>query len=101
MPTRRTIIITGATSGIGQRVAIALAKQGEHLVLTARSEAKAAATRALIAVAAPRAQVDVHYVDFTRLVAVAVLATEIASRYERIDVLQQRGSACVLAAHRA
>ena len=45
-----TIVITGATSGIGQRAAIALARQGAHLVLTARSQARADATVAMKAV---------------------------------------------------
>ena len=35
----KTFIITGASAGIGQELAIALAKQGAHLVLAARNQA--------------------------------------------------------------
>ncbi|MDB5768124.1 MAG: short-chain dehydrogenase/reductase [Collimonas fungivorans] len=87
MITNPTVVVTGATSGIGQLAAIALARQGAHIVFTARNEAKAAATCAAIKAAAPDARVDVHYADFTSLDAVARVAHEIAARYERIDVL--------------
>lgn len=35
------VVITGATSGLGQLVAIELAKRGTHLVLTARNKERA------------------------------------------------------------
>ncbi|RQR62522.1 SDR family NAD(P)-dependent oxidoreductase [Burkholderia sp. Bp9125] len=82
-----TILLTGATSGIGQLAAIELATRGACLVLTARDEAKAAATCARIRAAAPGAPVYVHYADFSSLASVSALASEIASTYERIDVL--------------
>ena len=82
-----TIVLTGGTGGIGQLAAIELARQGAHLVLTARDRTKAAGTIAAVHVAAPGARVDVHYADFTSLDAVAEVAAEIGSRYERIDVL--------------
>jgi NAD(P)-dependent dehydrogenase (short-subunit alcohol dehydrogenase family) len=82
-----TIVITGATSGIGQRAAIALARKGAHLVLTARSQARADATRTLIEAAAPGTRVDVHHGNFADLASVAALGREIAARHARIDVL--------------
>jgi NAD(P)-dependent dehydrogenase (short-subunit alcohol dehydrogenase family) len=82
-----TIVITGATSGIGQCVAIALARHGAHLVLTARSRARAEATLALIEAAASGTRVDVHYGDFDHVASVAALGREIAGRHARIDVL--------------
>ncbi|UVK44864.1 SDR family NAD(P)-dependent oxidoreductase [Mesorhizobium sp. AR07] len=82
-----TIVITGATSGIGQIAAIALARQGAHLVLTARSQAKADATLTLIEAAAPGTRVDVHYGDFADMASVAALGREIVARHPRIDVL--------------
>jgi NAD(P)-dependent dehydrogenase (short-subunit alcohol dehydrogenase family) len=82
-----TVVITGGTSGIGQCAAIALANQGAHLVLTARSRAKAAATLAMIDATAPGTQVHVHYGDFADLASVAALGREIAARHKQIDVL--------------
>jgi NAD(P)-dependent dehydrogenase (short-subunit alcohol dehydrogenase family) len=82
-----TIVITGATSGIGQCAAIALARQGAHLVLTARSQAKADATLTMIEAAAPGTRVDVYFGDFSDLTSVATLGREIAARHARIDVL--------------
>jgi len=82
-----TIVITGATSGIGLLTAIRLARQGAHLVLTARNKAKAAMALAAIENAAPGTPVDVHYADFTRLTEVAAVALEISAGYPRIDAL--------------
>jgi len=82
-----TIVITGATSGIGQIATVELARQGAHIIFTARNENKAAATRAAIKAVAPGARIDVHYADFTSLDAVARVGAEIAANCEHIDVL--------------
>lgn len=82
-----TIVITGATSGIGQRAALALARQGAHLVLTARNQAKAELTLKMIEANAPGTRVDVYYGDFASLSSVATLGREIVAHHTRIDVL--------------
>jgi NAD(P)-dependent dehydrogenase (short-subunit alcohol dehydrogenase family) len=82
-----TIVMTGATNGIGRIAATSLAALGNHLVLIARSEPKAAITRRDILRVAPEAQIDFFHADFTRLGTVADVARAIAERYERIDVL--------------
>ncbi len=87
MTDRPTIVITGATSGIGRLASIELARQGAHIVLIARNEVRAAETQTAIKAAAPDALVNVHYADFASLDAVTRVAHEIASSYERIDVL--------------
>jgi NAD(P)-dependent dehydrogenase (short-subunit alcohol dehydrogenase family) len=81
------IVITGATSGIGQCAAVALARQGAHLVLTARDRAKADATLSMIEAAAPGTRVQVYYGDFANLASVAALGREIAAHHVRIDAL--------------
>src|SRR5258708_31157418 len=74
-----TIVLTGATSGIGRCAAIALARQGANLVLTARSQARADATVAIIKAAAPSPRIHVHYGDFCNLTSVAALRRELVS----------------------
>jgi NAD(P)-dependent dehydrogenase (short-subunit alcohol dehydrogenase family) len=82
-----TVVLTGATSGIGRCTAILLAQQGANLVLTARNQAKADATAAAIEAAAPGRRVDVHFGDFSNLASVAALGREIVSCHSRIDAL--------------
>jgi len=87
-PTRTpTIVITGATSGLGRIAATELARQGAHLVLTARSAERAEATRADIQAIAPGTETDVFLVDLTRTADVRRIGQEIADRFDHIDVL--------------
>lgn len=87
MPPRPTIVITGATSGLGRLAAIELAAQGARLAITARDPDRADATRAAIRAAAPDAEVDVFLADFARTADVLRAGSEIAAHYDKVDVL--------------
>jgi NAD(P)-dependent dehydrogenase (short-subunit alcohol dehydrogenase family) len=81
------ILITGATDGIGHLAALELARRGAHLILIARSKAKAGRTRAAIKAAAPDAPVDVFYADFTDMSAVVAVGKAVAAHHPHLDVL--------------
>lgn len=85
--TQPIIVITGATSGLGQLAAIELAKRGAHLVLTARSEERAEATRNKIRAIVPSANIHFFFGDLSLLSDVKRIGLEIAAAYPRIDVL--------------
>lgn len=75
----KTIIITGASDGIGAASARQLKKLGHHVILVGRSQTK---TEAI----AQELQTPYHLVDFTKLNDVRRLANEL-QQYDRIDVL--------------
>lgn len=77
---QRTIIITGASDGIGAEAARRLSSDGETIILVGRSEEK---TRAI----ARELQADFFTADFARLDEVRSLASELQARYPQIDVL--------------
>ncbi|MEO2206579.1 SDR family NAD(P)-dependent oxidoreductase [Paenibacillus pabuli] len=85
--TQPIIVITGATSGLGQLAAMELAKRGAQLVLTARSEERAEATRNKIRAIVPSAKIRFFYGDLSLLSDVKRVGLEIADAYPRIDVL--------------
>lgn len=87
MSKKATIVITGATSGLGQLVAIELGRRGFDLVLTARSKERAEATRKQIEENAPSVKVDFFYVDLSLLKDVRRVSSEIAAAYPKIDAL--------------
>ena len=78
--TQRTIVITGASDGIGAAAARQLSARGEQVVLVGRSEVKTSTVAAELV--APH-----HIADFTDLAAVRALAAELVGAYPRIDVL--------------
>ncbi|MEK8133113.1 SDR family NAD(P)-dependent oxidoreductase [Paenibacillus filicis] len=87
MPKNPVVVITGATSGLGQLAAIDLAKRGFHLVLTARSRERADATKQMIQGAHASAQVDFFYGDLSLMSEVKRIGQEIAAAHPVIDVL--------------
>lgn len=87
MPTYPAIVITGATSGLGQLAAIELAKRGAHLVLTARNEKRAETTGNMLKNLAPHTNVDFFFGDLARMKDVQRIGNEIKAAYPKIDVL--------------
>src|SRR6516162_6506351 len=78
--TQRTIVITGASDGIGAAAARRLRRSGENVVVVGRSESKTAAVAAEL-------DADHFVADFADLCQVRALADKIRSHYPRIDVL--------------
>ena len=85
--TGKTIIITGATSGIGKETAKDLARRGGRLILAVRSASGGEAVAREILREIPTAQVVVKNCDLSSLKSVRSFAEDIMSSEERIDVL--------------
>lgn len=82
-----TVAITGATSGLGQLVAIELLKRNAHLVLTARNKERAGATLKILKGINPKANVDFFYGDLSLMKDVKRVGEEIKASYTKIDIL--------------
>ena len=80
----KTIVITGATSGIGEVAAVRLAEQGARIIFTARDAARADATMAKLRSANSKADHAVHMGDLSLLADMKRVAREITGP---IDVL--------------
>ena len=83
----RTIVITGASSGIGFEAARLLAGKGAHVVLACRDHGRARRAMARIAGEVPGARIEELSLDLASLVSVRAAAAELRSRHPRIDVL--------------
>lgn len=77
---QRTIVITGASDGIGAAAARRLASAGHRVVVVGRSDARVKAV-------AREIDGDPYVADFARLDEVRSLADALRERYPRIDVL--------------
>ncbi len=76
-------LVTGAGSGIGRAVALALAKDGFAVVLAGRREAALAETAAL----APQTTMLAVRTDVTKADSVAALFATVKDRFGRLDLL--------------
>jgi NAD(P)-dependent dehydrogenase (short-subunit alcohol dehydrogenase family) len=82
----KTVVMTGATSGIGEVAALKLAEAGARILFVARDERRAAALAARLS-RAGAASHRPYLADLASLGAVARVGAEIARDAPRIDVL--------------
>ena len=85
--TGRTILITGANSGIGYEAARALAEKGAQVVMGCRNREKAEAAVAEIEAAEPAGSVEILEMDLADLESVELAAEEFRANHDRLDVL--------------
>jgi retinol dehydrogenase-14 len=83
----KTILVTGATSGIGLEASVQLAKQGHRVVLVGRDAAKTATCVDQVKQRSGSQAVESALCDFSSQASIRALAAEVQGRFERLDVL--------------
>jgi NAD(P)-dependent dehydrogenase (short-subunit alcohol dehydrogenase family) len=85
---RKTIVITGASSGLGRAAAVELARQGARIAVVGRNPER---TRAVASAVSGEA----FLADFASFDSVRALADSLLARYETIDVLANNAGGLV------
>jgi NAD(P)-dependent dehydrogenase (short-subunit alcohol dehydrogenase family) len=83
----KTVLVTGANSGIGFQAARELARQGADVILGVRDAAKGEAARKRILTDLPQAKVSVVPLDMASLTSIQGFAGEFVASGARLDVL--------------
>jgi len=84
----KVVVLTGASEGIWEQIALRLAREGVHLALLARNQTRLEEV-AEAARAAGAAEVKVYPTDLSETEALSERVTHIASDFGAIDVSQR------------
>ncbi len=87
MTALKTILITGATDGIGKQSALELVQQGHYVIVHGRSETRAKDVVSEIQRASNNSKVEYVLADFASLDAVRKLAHNVQENFPRLDIL--------------
>jgi len=85
--TGKTVLVTGATNGIGLETAKGLAEHGAHVFLHGRSAERGQAALIEVEKAVPGAQIEFIKSDLSSLAGVRGLADDLLRRAAKLDVL--------------
>jgi NAD(P)-dependent dehydrogenase (short-subunit alcohol dehydrogenase family) len=83
----KTILITGATDGIGKQTALELLKNGHHIILHGRTSASAERAAEELAALVGDKNIDTVSADFGDLAQVKEMAIAILEKSTKLDVL--------------
>lgn len=83
----RTMIVTGANSGLGYETTLALVKKGAKVIMACRSMTKANQAKEEIQQQVPNADLEVMEIDLSSLKSVRKFAEDYLSMYDSLDVL--------------
>ncbi len=89
----KVVVITGATSGIGQIAAEKLAAMGARIVQIARDPVRGNAAIERLCAINPQAAPSIFYADLSRISEMKRVASEIAAAEPRIDLLVNNAGA--------
>ena len=89
----KTIVATGATSGIGEAAVLALAAMGARIVFVARDEGRAKSTMRELQAKAPGLEHRVHLADLSSMAETRRVGAAIAASEPRVDVLVNNAGA--------
>ncbi|NTU60720.1 MAG: SDR family NAD(P)-dependent oxidoreductase, partial [Caldiserica bacterium] len=93
--TGKTVVITGATSGLGRESAKEIARMGATVALTGRNKQKLEQTVEDITKQVPGAKLDTFVCDQSQMSQVRELAEQLLAKYPKIDVLMNNaGISC-------
>ena len=85
--TGRRVVVTGASSGLGEITALELARKGAEVVLAVRNLGKGETSAARIRAAVPDARVEVRELDLSSLQSVRTFAAELVAARPALDLL--------------
>src|SRR5262249_51475621 len=83
----KTVLVTGATSGIGLTASAELARRGARVVMVGRDPAKTERTRADVARLSGSAEFSYLLCDFSSQASIRSLASSFAAAHDRLDIL--------------
>ena len=89
----KTVVATGATSGIGEEAVLALARMGARIVFVARDKKRAEAALAKLERAAPGLAHSAHLADLSSMAETRRVGRLIAESEPRVDVLVNNAGA--------
>ena len=99
--TGRTILVTGANSGLGLRSAEALAAKGARVLLACRNAEKAAQALESVAAQATGAPPEIVALDLADLDSVRLAAKDVESRIDSLDVLMNNAGVMAIPLRRS
>lgn len=89
----KAVVITGATSGIGQAAAETLAAMGARIIQVARDRTRGEAAMKRLCDLAPHTLHAIFYADLSKIGEIKQVASEISGNEPRVDVLVNNAGA--------
>lgn len=83
----KTVIITGANSGIGKAAAIKFAAEGFHVIMACRNIEKSLAARDVIISQTGNQNVELMQVDVSSIQSIKKFCKDFSQKYQKLDVL--------------